>query len=48
MLCFVLAEALLERLGGDTLLEMRRRFDQLPRDRLDDLEMNDEPQTFWD
>ena len=48
MLCFVLAEALLESLGGDTLPEMRRRFDQLPRDSLDDFEMSDEPEIFWD
>src|SRR3990172_6824113 len=48
MLCFVLAEALLERLGGDRLPEMRRRFHQLPRDRLDDFEMSDEPEIFWD
>ena len=48
MLCFVLAEALLEKLGGDTLPEMRRRFEQLPRNRLDDFEMSDEPETFWD
>ena len=48
MLCIVLAEALLRKLGGDTVSEMKPRFDQLPRGRLDDFEMVNEPIIFWD
>jgi chorismate synthase len=48
MLCFVLAEAMLEKLGGDTLSEMRQRFDKLPLDRLDDFAIANEPIIFWD
>lgn len=48
MLCFVLADALVEKLGGDTLVEMRRRFDQLPRGGLEDFGVVDEPKILWD
>ncbi len=43
----VLADALLEKLGGDSLQEIRPRFDTLRRAHLDDLEMDGEPQVFW-
>lgn len=48
MLCFVLTEALLAKLGGDTLSEMMQRFDQLPLGRLDDFALANEPTIFWD
>ncbi|GMR10449.1 MAG: chorismate synthase [Anaerolineae bacterium] len=48
MLCIVLAEALLRKLGGDTLSEMKQRFDQLPLGRLDDFVMANEPTILWD
>ena len=48
MLCIVLAEALLRKLGGDSVSEMKPRFDQLPRGRLEDFEMVNEPIIFWD
>ncbi len=44
---FVLADALLEKLGGDSLEEMRPRFAALPRPRLEDLPMEGAPQVFW-
>lgn len=40
MVSFVLADALLEKLGGDSLAEMRPRFAALPRGTLDELEMD--------
>jgi len=40
MLAIVLADALIEKLGGDSLDEMRPRFDALRQNRLDDLPMN--------
>jgi chorismate synthase len=46
MVAFVLADALIEKLGGDSLSEMRPRFDALRRGRLDDLPMDGEPWRF--
>lgn len=46
MLAFVLADALLEKLGGDSLEEMRPRFAALRRGRLADLPMDDRPWRF--
>ncbi|NOY99840.1 MAG: chorismate synthase, partial [Chloroflexi bacterium] len=43
----VLAEALLEKLGGDSLDEMRPRFTALHQARLSDLPMDNTPHTFW-
>ena len=40
MVAYVLADALLEKLGGDSLEEMRPRFHALRRGTLDDLEMD--------
>lgn len=40
MLALVLADALIEKLGGDSLDEMRPRFDALRRARLEDLPMD--------
>jgi chorismate synthase len=44
MLALVLADALLEKLGGDSLDEMRPRFESLRRARLQDLPMDN---TEW-
>ncbi len=48
VVCIVLANALLEKLGGDSLDELQQRFRQLRTARLEDLEMDDEPIVFWD
>jgi len=40
MMCIVLADALLQKLGGDSLGEMRPRFESLRRGRLEDLQMD--------
>jgi chorismate synthase len=48
MAAFVLADALLEKLGGDSLPEMRPRFAALKRGTLDDLEMDDAPWLMAD
>ena len=40
MVAFVLADALLEKLGGDSLAEMRPRFETMRQARLDDLPMD--------
>jgi chorismate synthase len=47
MVCLVLADALIEKLGGDSLAEMKPRFESLRKMRLEDLQMLNEPQTFW-
>jgi chorismate synthase len=48
VVCIVLANALLEKLGGDSLDELQGRYQQLRKSRLEDLEMDDEPIIFWD
>ena len=45
-MAYVLADALLEKLGGDSLAEMRPRFDALRQARLEDLPMDDVPWRF--
>jgi chorismate synthase len=46
MVAFTLANALLEKLGGDSLAEMQPRFAALRRARLEDLPMDDEAWGF--
>ncbi len=46
MVAFVLADALLEKLGGDSLEEIRPRFEALRRSHLDDLPMDNRPWRF--
>jgi chorismate synthase len=46
MVAFTLAGALLEKLGGDSIEEMRPRFEALRRMRLQDLVMDDEDWRF--
>uniref|UniRef100_UPI002ACEDE11 chorismate synthase n=1 Tax=Anaerolinea sp. TaxID=1872519 RepID=UPI002ACEDE11 len=48
MLAFVLADALLEKLGGDSLAEMLSRFKSLRQSRLSDLPMDGTPHRFWE
>ncbi len=47
MLAFVLADALVEKLGGDSLGEMLPRFAALRQARLPDLPVDGEPHTWW-
>jgi chorismate synthase len=47
MAAFVLADALLEKLGGDSIAEMKPRFESLRRASLEDLPMLNEPTVFW-
>jgi chorismate synthase len=48
MVAFVLAEALLEKLGGDSLYEMKPRFETLRKATLGDLPMDNIPHVFWE
>ena len=48
MVCYVLAEALLEKLGGDSLAELRPRFEALRRARLEDLPLDNETRVWWE
>ena len=48
MVAFVLADALIEKLGGDSMNEMKPRFETLRRATLDDLQMDNAPHVFWE
>jgi chorismate synthase len=48
MVAFVLADALLEKLGGDSLDEMMPRFDALRKATLEDLAMDNTAHIFWE
>ena len=47
MVAYVLADALLDKLGGDSLAEMLTRFESLRGARLADLRMDNTPHTWW-
>jgi chorismate synthase len=48
MVAFVLADALIEKLGGDSMDEMMPRFEQLRKARLEDLRMDNRSHIFWE
>jgi len=48
MVAFVLADALIEKLGGDSMNEMKPRFESLRKASLDDLQMDNIPHVFWE
>jgi chorismate synthase len=48
MVAFVLAEALIEKLGGDSMDEMKPHFEALRKASLDDLQMDNAPHVFWE
>jgi chorismate synthase len=47
VVAFILADTLLEKLGGDSLDEMKVRFETLRKATLDDLQMDNSPHKFW-
>ena len=48
MVAFVLADGLIEKLGGDSMEEMKPRFDSLRKATLEDLQMDNIPHVFWE
>src|SRR6266508_3584024 len=48
MVAFVLADALIEKLGGDSMKEMKPRFETLRKTTLEDLQMDNVPHIFWE
>ena len=48
MVAFVLSDALIEKLGGDSLSEMLPRFAELRKATLEDLKMDNTPHVFWE
>jgi chorismate synthase len=48
MVAFVLADALIEKLGGDSLAEMKLRFEKLRKMRLKDLQLAAHPNIWWE
>ncbi len=47
VIAYVLADALIEKLGGDSLAEMLPRFSQLNQATLDDISVSGEAHVFW-
>jgi chorismate synthase len=47
MVCLVLADAVMEKCGGDSLDEVRDRFDRLPRGTISDFHLSPDPKNFW-
>jgi len=48
MVAFVFADALIEKLGGDSMDEMKPRFETLRTATLEDLQMDNIPHVFWE
>ncbi len=48
MVCLVLADAVMEKCGGDSLDEVRERFDRLPRGAVADFHLSPDPKIFWE
>lgn len=48
MVAFVLAGALIEKLGGDSIAEMKPRFVTLRQAQLEDLHFENQPQIWWE
>ena len=48
MVAFVLSDALIEKLGGDSLSEIMPRFAALRKATLEDLKMDNTPHVFWE
>jgi chorismate synthase len=44
----VLADALIEKIGGDSINEMKPRFEALRKATLDDLQMDNTSHVFWE
>jgi chorismate synthase len=47
MVCLVLADAVMEKCGGDSMDEVRGRFDRLARGSLADFHLSPGPKKFW-
>jgi chorismate synthase len=48
VVAFTLADALIEKLGGDSLAEMKPRFEALKQARLSDIKLSGEGHVFWE
>jgi len=48
MVAYVLADELIKKLGGDSLTEMKPRFESLRQGRLEDLPMNNHSHVWWE
>jgi chorismate synthase len=48
MVAIVLTDALIEKLGGDSMAEMKPRFNSLCKARLEDLPMDNQSRVWWE
>ncbi len=47
MVAYVIADALIEKIGGDSIKEMQQRYEKLPKPRLNELYLDGKEHTFW-
>jgi len=47
VVAITLADALIEKLGGDSIAEMKTRFATLKKTKLSDFDLDNEPHIFW-
>lgn len=48
MVAYIIADALIEKIGGDSIQEMQQRYEKLPKPRLNDLHLDGKEHTFWE
>lgn len=48
MVAYVIADALIEKIGGDSIAEMQNRFRNLAQPRLNDIHLDGKEHTFWE
>lgn len=48
MIAYIIADALIDKIGGDSLEEMRQRYKNLPQPKLNDIHLDGKEHTFWE
>jgi chorismate synthase len=48
MVAYVIADELIEKIGGDSIAEMQNRFRNLAQPRLNDIHLDGKEHTFWE
>ncbi|MGB9522035.1 MAG: chorismate synthase, partial [Anaerolineales bacterium] len=48
MVAFIITDALIEKIGGDSMQEMQERFQKLPQPKWKDIHLDGKEHTFWE